>query len=246
MIIVTRPSPYGEELVQLCHQANLPAKHLPFFNIIKGKDFDQLQLQLNMLAKNDIVIVVSPQIVYMLQQQKANIEFPDFVHYFAIGSQTAKQLQILSNQKVDYPPIEENSEGLIDYFTAIKLPIAKHRILLLSGDISRSVIQENLKNQGASVKNIVFYQRNIINYPPTILADDISSDFIVTSVEHLLQLEGYSTEQHKQNAKLIVSSQRIVEMAKKQKWQHIYLAKNANNQNLFKTIVSLCHNAITV
>ncbi|WP_392559538.1 uroporphyrinogen-III synthase [Orbus mooreae] len=243
MIIVTRPSPYGEELVQLCHQANLAAIHLPFFNITKGDDLDQLQQQLNLLKKDDIVIIVSPQVILMLKHYNMVTQFPDFVRYFAVGKQTAQQFQIFTNHIVDYPKTDENSEGLIRYFQSIKLPLKQHNVLILSGDISRSVIHNELKSQGALVKNIYCYRRNTTVYPSTILEHSQSDFFVITSIEHLRQLEQYCNSEHKQHARLIVSSERILNEAKKSGWQYIYLASNANNQNLFKTIVSLCHNA---
>lgn len=240
MIIVTRPSPYGEELVQLCLNANLAATHLPFFKISKGKDFTRLQQQLDLLTKDDIVIVVSPQVILMLQHVK--IKFPEYVRYFAIGKQTAQHLQNLSGKNIDYPKCHENSEGLIHYFQSIQLDVKQRQVLILSGDISRTVIQNELINQGAFVKNIYCYQRDTIVYPPTILADHQDDHFIITSIEHLLQLEHYSNKQHKKNSHIIVSSEKIFDEAKKRNWRNIYLANSANNQNLFKTIVSICHN----
>lgn len=245
MIIVTRPSPYGEELVQWCQQVNIAAKHMPFFSITKGLDLDTLQLQLNQLTQGDIVIVVSPQVVFMLQQYNIDLKFPDFVRYFAVGRQTAVLFEAISKQRVGYPIQSENSEGLMRYFQSIQLAVEGHNVLILSGDVSRSIIQHELKNQGALIKNSYCYQRNTIAYPATILANHQNDDFVITSIEHLLQLERYCNNQHKQHAHLIVSSEAILNEAKKRDWQHIYLATSANNKNLFKTIVSLCHNAVT-
>lgn len=246
MIIVTRPSPYGEELVQLCHQAKLTAKHLPFFKIIKGQDLDELQHQLDLLQQDDIVIVISPQVNLMICNEKNKFNFPNFVHYFAVGEQTAKQFQALSGHRAAYPPQYENSEGLIEYLQSINMLINKRRVLVLCGDIGRTLIQESLGNRGGLVKNIKCYQRSLIHYPITLFEKQEQYSFIITSLEHLLQLEQYCSDRHKHHCRLIVSSKRIMATAKSYHWQHIYLAKNANNQNLFKTIVTLCHNATSI
>lgn len=246
MIIVTRPSPYGEELVQLCHQAKFAAKYLPFFNIVKGHDLDNLQHHLDSLQQGDIVIIVSPQVNLMIGALQTKIKFPNFVQYFAVGQQTAKQFQMLSNQLVAYPPQHENSEGLVEYFQSIDLCVIGRQVLVLCGDIGRTFIQESLHAQGALIKNIKCYHRKKIDYPSTLFFKQEKYCFVITSIEHLLQLELYCSDMHKHNCCLIVSSTRIMTAAKLHHWRHIYLADNANNQNLFKTIATLCHNATSI
>ncbi|WP_392561956.1 uroporphyrinogen-III synthase [Orbus sturtevantii] len=245
MIIVTRPSPYGEELVQLCHQAKLPAKHLPFFNIIKGQDLDQLAQHLENLQQGDMIIIVSPQVNLMISTQQ-KVLFPHFVHYFAIGEQTAKQFQSITGRLTTFPPKDENSEGLLEYFQSINLSVNNRQVLILCGDVGRTVIKKNLTRQGALVKNIQCYQRAPICYHIMLFEQQQQYSFIITSIEHLLQLNQYCTDTHKHNCRIIVSSPRIMAEAKLHHWQQIYLAESANNQNLFKTIATLCHNAISI
>lgn len=242
MIIVTRPSPYGEELVQLCHQAMLPAKHLPFFRISTGGDLDTLQRQLNRLQQGDIVITVSPQVVNQIYSSNLSIEFPDFIHYFAVGKKSAQQFQTLCQQSVGYPPVDENSEGLINYLHSIKLPVNQRRVLILCGDKTRPVMTNSLCAQGALVTKIECYNRHVIEYSLATFQANSNDYLVITSIEHLLQLEHYYSNEDKQQVTLIVSSNVIMNAAKKKGWQHIYVSLNANNQNLFKTIVTLCHN----
>lgn len=245
MIIVTRPSPYGEELVQLCHQAKLVAVHLPFFNMLAGADLAELPVQLAQLEPGDSIIVVSPQVVNIIAQQPTKIQFPTGLHYFAVGKQTALQFQALSGQRVDAPP-QENSEGLIDYLAAIKLPIANRRILILGGDIGRKHIQQNLTTQGGLVKLVQCYQRESIHYVALPFTRQKPTYWVITSSEHLLQLEHYCSKQHKRNDYIVVSNSKMMTEAKLLGWQQLYLAENANNQNLFKTITSICHNTVTI
>lgn len=245
MIIVTRPSPYGEELVQLCHQAKLAAVHLPFFSMRVGSGLAGLATQLKQLLSGDSVIVVSPQVSNLIAQQPTKIQFPRGLHYFAVGKQTALQFQALSGQRVDSPP-QENSEGLIDYFATIKLTIKNQRILILSGDIGRHYIHENLTKQGGLVHTIQCYQRVPIHYEQLPFIPQKSACWVITSREHLLQLEHYCSEQQKRNDYIVVSNSKMMTEARILGWQQLYLAENANNQNLFKTIASICHNTLTI
>lgn len=243
MIIITRPSPYGEELVQLCYQANLPALHFPLFRIIKGCDFDNLQTQLDALTEGDIIISVSPQVSHMIAQQNNTIHFPDQVYYYAIGRQSAKLFEQICQRPVNFPPQNENSEGLIEYLTNQSHPLNQHQVLILGGDVRRTLIDTTLKSQGAFVKDNQIYQRELIKYHPTVLDEYAHNIIVVTSIEHLLQLQTYCHDKNKKQDKLIITAERIFQVAKKLGWQQIYSIQHANNQNLFKTIASLCHNA---
>lgn len=246
MIIVTRPSPYGEQLTQLCQQANLPARHLPFFNILKGADLNQLQHHLQRLNHGDVVIVVSPQVGLMIQSHAQQMIFPDNVDYFAVGQKTAQQFAQICQQPVGYPPQSENSEGLLEHFAHLNMQFAQRQVLILCGDIGRTKLTDTLTAQGALVKNIHCYQRQLIDYPVSVFEEHTHYLFVITSVEHLLQLDKYCTDKQKRGYDMIVSSSRIYDQAKSLNWQRIHLVTNANNQNLFKTIATLCHNATII
>jgi len=90
MIYITRPSPEGCNLTQLLNQANISAIHLPFFNIFAGQDLGHLQQQLDNLNQGDIVIIVSPQVTYMIEKHLPNLRLPNHLRYFAIGKKSAE------------------------------------------------------------------------------------------------------------------------------------------------------------
>lgn len=241
MIIVTRPFPEGEVLTQQLIQAHLPAKHLPLFNISTGSDLFNLQNELHKLMALDIVIVVSPQVTHIIKIHLTNLLLPPNIRYFAIGNKSAKLFSQLTHNKVSYPK-QEDSEGLIQLLKNESLN--NRTVLILRGDSGRQLLANEIAHQKAKVKIIECYRRNIIQYPPNILADHIDKQvIIVTSVEHLHQLETYCHNEHKKLAKLIVTSQRIFTEAKRLNWQKVLSVDSANNQILFKTIITLCHNA---
>lgn len=242
MIFVTRPSPQGEALTKLLNQANLQATHLPLFRISAGKDLLNLQNDLNQLLPNDIVIAVSPQVANVITTFNPHLNFPKHLQYFAIGNKTAELIRQLVHKSVSFPK-QENSEGLLALFDADM--VKNRKVLILRGDSGRQLIADSLSAKQAQVKLVECYSRHAISYPFDILSNSIEHQLvIITSIEHLHQLELYCQTEHKKQACLVVTSLRIFEEAKRLNWQNIVLAKSANNQILFKKMISLCHNNI--
>ena len=238
MIYITRPSPEGDVLTQQLNQANIPATHLPFFKISVGKGLNNLQQKLNQLTASDIVIVVSPQVSHMISQYQSKLSFPKHLRYFAIGKKSAELFSQQNGVDVNYPN-EEHSEGLLQLITDLQ----GRAVLILGGNNGRQLLFQKLAEK-ASVTSVECYVRQPITYPTTILANNIDQQrILVTSVDHLLQLDAYCQNKHKCEAQLIVTSPRIFEKAKQLKWHKILQIVSANNQFLFKTILTLCHNA---
>ena len=238
MIYITRPSPEGDVLTQQLNQANIPATHLPFFKISVGQGLDNLQQKLNQLTASDIVIVVSPQVSHMLSQYQSKLSFPKHLRYFAIGKKSAELFSQQNGVDVNYPN-EEHSEGLLQLITDLQ----GRAVLILGGNNGRQLLSRTLAEK-ASVTSVECYVRQPITYPTTILANNIDQQrILVTSVDHLVQLDAYCQNKHKSEAQLIVTSPRIFEKAKQLKWHKILQIVSANNQFLFKTILTLCHNA---
>ncbi|OCG16081.1 hypothetical protein A9G09_03765 [Gilliamella sp. wkB292] len=234
MIFVTRPSPEGEQLTQLLNQANLPAQHLPFFKILPGHDLQNLQEQLNKLHPNDMVLVVSPQVAYIINNYLPKLTLPTDIRYFAIGKKSAQLFNQLTTATVNYPA-QENSEGLLAKIQ--QQSVQNHTILILCGNAGRQLLAQTLTIQKANVKSIECYYREPINYPTNILSSNIAKQIIIiTSLEHLNQLERYSSFQHKQLTQLLVTSQRIFNAAKQYQWQKVLLVNGANNQNLLNVV----------
>lgn len=238
MIYITRPSPEGDKLTQQLNQANIPATHLPLFKILAGHGLNNLQQQLNQLAPSDIVIVVSPQVSYMIKEHQPNLSFPKHLRYFAIGKKSAQLFSQQADVHVDYPS-EEHSEGLLPLLTDLQ----GRSILILCGNNGRQLLSQELQ-QKANVTSIQCYFRQPIQYPANILTDDIAQQILlVTSVDHLLQLDTYCQNKHKYEAQLVVTSPRIFEKAKQLNWHNVLQIVSANNEFLFKTMITLCHNA---
>ncbi|MDF7667387.1 uroporphyrinogen-III synthase [Orbaceae bacterium ESL0727] len=245
-IIVTRPAPEGEALTYLLNQAGLVAQHLPLFAIAAGKDLANLSAELNALAPNDMVMIVSPQVSHQLSAYRPAIHFPTHLHYFAVGKKSAKLFADMAGVPVAYPP-QENSEGLITLIQD-SLTISDKKVLILRSESGRELLGDTLTHAHASVKYIQCYTRTPITYHADQLAANINSTnplmIIITSHTHLLQLDTFCPPLYKQYAQLLATSPRILDEAKQLGWQHCHLVNGANNKILVKTITTLCHNEL--
>ena len=234
MIFVTRPSPEGEKLTELLNKIDRPAQHLPFFKISQGRDILQLQHHLNQLLPNDIVIVVSPQVTHAINHYSTNLTLPKNISYFAIGKKSAQLFKQFTEVEVNYPD-KEDSEGLLTLLQ--QQPVKQRNILILCGNSGRPLLSQTLMNRQAKVKLIECYTRIPIIYRPDILSEHISQQLIIiTSIEHLNQLESYSSDEHKKQSRLLVTSQRIFTKAKELTWQNVLLVKSADNQTIFDAV----------
>ena len=234
MIFVTRPSPEGEKLTELLNKIDRPAQHLPFFKISQGRDILQLQHHLNQLLPNDIVIVVSPQVTHAINHYITNLTMPRDLSYFAIGKKSAQLFKQFTEVEVNYPD-KEDSEGLLTLLQ--QQPVKQRNILILCGNSGRPLLSQTLMNRQAKVKLIECYTRIPIIYRPDILSEHISQQLIIiTSIEHLNQLEFYSSDEHKKQSRLLVTSQRIFTKAKELTWQNVLLVKSADNQTIFDAV----------
>ncbi|MBQ4797524.1 uroporphyrinogen-III synthase, partial [Pectobacterium versatile] len=62
-ILVTRPSPAGEQLVARLRMAGLPAYHSPLIEFSPGSELSQLPAMLHALRSGDLVFALSQQVV---------------------------------------------------------------------------------------------------------------------------------------------------------------------------------------
>lgn len=241
MIIVTRPSPYGEELVKQLTQAGIEAKHCPLFSIIPGGELSQLSAKINKLQAGDSIIVVSPQVLNILSAASLVLNFPANLQYMAIGEATAKLFSKLTSARVIYPQNDENSENLLSLPELSQ--VNDKQVLILRGNGGRELLGSILQSKGAKVEYCECYQRIPITYPRTEIDQwENDTSIIITSLESLLNLDLCVTSKQRSLCTLIISSPRIANKAKQLGWNNCRLSNSANNQILFKTIMTVCHN----
>lgn len=240
MIIVTRPGREGIELTKQLEANGLKAIHQPLFEIKTILNITNLQKKLDELQSGDSIIVVSPQVVSTLKNTYHSLRFPTQVHYFAIGEKTARSLQKHLAQPVVFP-YQENSEGLLR-LSSLKKVQGKH-ILILRGTSGREQLFNNLTERGALVSYISCYQRIPIKYQGTLSTRWPKHSIItVTSGECVALLNRLVEQNQRSSFILIAGSKRIADQATAHHWPCVIVSKSTNNQILFKTIRTLCHN----
>lgn len=147
-ILVTRPSPAGEQLVSRLRALGQVAWSFPLIEFSPGRELSALADQMNTFQEGDLLFALSQHAVEFAhaQLQQAGTRWPTAPRYFAIGRTTALALHTVSGTDVRYPLDREISEVLL------QLPelqtIAGKRALILSGNGGRELLGETLRNAG--------------------------------------------------------------------------------------------------
>ena len=95
-ILVTRPSPAGEELVSRLRTLGQVAWHFPLIEFSPGRQLPQLADQLAALGERDLLFALSQHAVAFAQSQlhQQDRKWPRLPDYFAIGRTTALALHL--------------------------------------------------------------------------------------------------------------------------------------------------------
>ena len=243
-ILVTRPSPAGEELVSRLRTLGQVAWSFPLIEFSPGRELATLASRLSALTENDLVFALSQHAVTFadaeLQQQEKS--WPSLPRYFAIGRTTALALHTVSGFNIHYPLDREISEVLL------QLPelqnIAGKRALILRGNGGRELIGETLTARGADVDFCECYQRSAKYYDGAEEAMRWQSRevtmVVVTSGEMLQQLWSLIPQWYREHwllhCRLLVVSERLAKLARELGWQDIKVADNADNDALLRAL----------
>lgn len=242
-ILVTRPSPFGEQLVKQLLENGMEAYHTPLITFGPGNELDKLPVYLNDLGSDDIVIVASQHAVHYASRKlrSENVIWPKNINYLAIGQKTASTLQEIIQSTVDYPQGREISEELL------KLPqlqqVAGRKVLILRGNGGREFLANELAKLGANVTFCECYQRHMISYDVIALChhwQKLKIDkLVITSGEMLQQLYDLVPAIYRPwllDCHIIVVSERLAAKAQSLGWQQCLIADNADNDALFRAL----------
>ncbi|WP_279051610.1 uroporphyrinogen-III synthase [Cedecea davisae] len=241
-ILVTRPSPAGEELVSRLRALGQVAYSFPLIEFSPGRQLAQLPALLAALAPGDLVFVLSQHVIEYASPllRRQGITWPEHLSWFAIGRTTALALHTVSHLPIRYPQDRETSEVLL------QLPelqnVAGKRALILRGNGGRELLGETLEARGAQVSFCECYQRSAIIYDGTEEAhrwrERGVSTLVVTSGEMLQQLYTLTPAWYRENwllrCRLLVVSERLASLAREMGWQNIQVAANADNDALLR------------
>lgn len=244
-ILVTRPSPAGEQLVNRLRACGKSAWHLPLIDFMPGNDLPFLAEHLTTLSTGDLLFIISQRAInfahpWLIQQ---GISWPTELQYYAMGRTTSLRLHGLSVLPVRYPKEGETSEDLL------RLPalarIDGKRALILRGNGGREVLAHVLRQRGVQTVYCECYHRRQIYYDgkeqgrrmQTLEIDTL----VITSGEMLQQFYTLMPEYYRHfcltKCRLIVVSERLAILARLLGWLDIIVANAADNDALMRVLL---------
>lgn len=243
-ILVTRPSPSGDELVTRLCALGHTAWSFPLIEFSPGRELAQLPQQLAALSPGDLVFVLSQHVMQYAQpcMQQAGLTWPAALDYYAIGRSTALALHRASGRNVIWPPERETSEMLLQLSTLRRLKGKK--ALILRGNGGRELLGTTLAQRGADVRFLECYQRcEKFYHGPSEgkrWRDRGIDTLVVTSGEMLQQLHrlfpAIDREEWLLGCRLLVVSERLATLALELGWKNIKVADGADNDALLRAL----------
>jgi uroporphyrinogen-III synthase len=243
-ILVTRPSPQGEELVSRLRALGQEAWSFPLIEFTPGRELAQLAGYLAALNDGDLLFALSQHAVEFAQAQllQHGQRWPHAPRYFAIGRTTGLALHKVSRIDVRYPLDREVSEVLL------QLPelqnVAGKKALILRGNGGRELLGETLQSRGAEVTFCECYQRSNRHYDGAEEAMRWQARgvtrLVITSGEMLKQLWSLIPQWYRErwllNCEVLVVSERLAEQAQELGWRNIRVADSADNDALLRAL----------
>ncbi|WP_375751893.1 uroporphyrinogen-III synthase [Vibrio sp. HN007] len=247
-VLVTRPSPEGEELCHSLGEIGIHAIHLPLIAFKQGEEAESLLL---LLKSSDIVIAVSKPAVEWAHKILCHHEqsWPEKLLYLAIGQKTADEFSKCTQQAVHYPKISDSEHFL-------ELPQLKQldgkKVLILRGNGGRELIRAKLSKEGALVNYCEVYQRQTLVFNGHSEIEKWQRNnidhIVVTSAEQLSILISsvpkYFHDWLYQKT-LLVPSNRIAEIASESGFASVEVTGSASNSELLAAIQSFSTTGLT-
>lgn len=237
-VLVTRPSPQGQELCAMLDLVGIPSIHHPLIKIVPGRQLNSLNTQLN---KADIVIAVSQHAVDFANKHLSEhkMSWP-LKTYLAIGQKTAHSLSKTTHLDVNYPLVSD-SEHFVEL--AELTSVRKKYVVILRGNGGREYIKDTLIAREANVHYCETYQRLPIvgENPVPIWQKQRINTVVITSSEQLTLLYNSTLESDRHwltQLYLIVPSARIAGDGEALGFCHITIARSAANKDIISALQS--------
>ena len=144
-ILVTRPSPAGDQLVSRLRTLGQVAWSFPLIEFSPGRELPPLTSHLAALQAGDMLFALSQHAVEFAHArlQQEGQRWPDAPGYFAIGRTTALALHTESGKDIRYPLDREISEVLLQ-LPELQNVVGK-RALILRGNGGRELLGDTLR-----------------------------------------------------------------------------------------------------
>jgi uroporphyrinogen-III synthase len=239
-VLITRPKCQGERLAELIRSEGGDVVEFPVIEIAECLDKQVILSALQTIPLPAIWIFVSPNAVLHAISYIHQVwpTLPNDIEFVAIGEGTVKALHEHGFSIVHCPNEQFNSEGVL----ALPLlqNIAGKQIIIIKGEGGRELLASSLRGRGAKVTEVCVYKRilpvlDVDNILPSEIIRNINV-VIITSAESLKNLLHLIGQKHRMwllSKYLIVSSDRIAQLASEQGFVSLPLiADNASDQAL--------------
>ena len=211
-VLVTRPAHQAENLCRLIEAEGGTVVRLPLLTIEPGTQAAEARQRL--AGSDDWWIFTSANAVRHAQML-ATGEWP--ARLAAIGPATATAIAAAGHAGAATPVAGASSEALLALAEFQQLQDV--RILVVTGEGGRHVLERELAARGASVERAEVYRRVPLPYPPEAVASALrKSDVVVItsgeSLEHLVRLTPEGSRPSLFKKALVVPGGRVVEKAR--------------------------------
>jgi len=164
-ILVPRPSPQGDKLVEEIRRLGAEAVHFPVVETVPPYSHEQLDQALSDLERFTMVIMVSVAAArsVLARMEDLGLNWPRSTRICSVGPVTSQVLRDFGIHVDIEPESDFTSEGLLDSLKHVELS-GKH-VAIFRGQEGREKLTEGLENAGATVLPVMSYRRRITRRP---------------------------------------------------------------------------------
>jgi uroporphyrinogen-III synthase len=227
-VLVTRPAPFGQSLVNSLDLAGYDTLWQPLIKVIQIKPIP-------ITNKADMIIFISRfAVLHSISYLKDILKNTSII---AIGEGTKKQLENF-NIKTNITTKNGTSESLVKH--PLLCNVENKTIFIIKGEKGRSFLYNELIKRKAVVKTYDFYRREdvVLDSQKVVEIAKFAPDYvIISSLQIWLNFIRYFSVSQIKKMKIIIPSQRILKYCKKQGIKEKSLLQSSlNPDNIIKTI----------
>jgi len=234
-VLVTRASAQAGALLSMFESPGVTFVPFPLLRI-EPIDLDQAARQVvqNLKTYDKVIFVSRNAVRYGMNHiQRYWPRLPIALQWFAVGSATAQDLS--SHGVAALVPDNPATEGLLEMSELQELDT--QQVLIVRGRSGREKLARVLRERGASTKYLEVYQRLSVNWSNDELrriTDRYEQSIVLissaTALESLDELP--VDQQQKQSLKLILPSQRLIDLATHLGYTQLTLAADATDESM--------------
>ncbi len=241
-VLVVRPSPSCDELVNDLKKIKINAIPAPFLHFADGKDLNDFPKYMHTLPVQSILVAVSPRAIEYASRRLADekTQWRKDLIYIAVGETTATLWQKMSHIAPLLPKTHD-SEGLYQLITEkFKL---NQTVTILRGNGGREFLAQHLCKDRFNLCYVELYQRRWDHQKVAALLPDWQHQnvdtIVISSGEQLTQL--FQSLNNKgqlwlKQCQLFVPSKRVFNQALSLGFPFVNCVNSASNHHFFDAL----------